>query len=177
MLLALSCGRLESVAVPELNTLAHQVYLLQPESLMALQRNRPLNGRDPLGLCAHQLRQLVVGTDGFMSHGANAMLYMVSFAAHQVGGNNGAASSAQHYHAWLKKVALHEFADELVLSATAKFLDIVITVVPATPSNAAAQWRICEMPCHERQVELGYAADHPKITLGNNDVHYVMLSR
>ena len=83
-------------------------------------------------------------------------------------------SESIQYHRWLDKVSVNEFADELILAATAEYLKLFIVVVPYTPPGAAGQWAISEHPYKEaRQAQ--NIDETRMIILGNNDVHYVWL--
>ena len=76
-----------------------------------------------------------------------------------------------HYKAWVHKVGVNEFADELILAVVARELKIRIVVVPWTPSNSVALWSISSYPDAEPSQH-----DLPIIYMGNNDVHYVWLA-
>jgi len=76
-----------------------------------------------------------------------------------------------HYRAWVQKVGTKEYADELILAAVARELQVRIVVVPWTPSNSVAPWSITSYPDRD----LGQP-DLPIIYMGNNDVHYVWLA-
>ena len=76
-----------------------------------------------------------------------------------------------HYKAWVQKVGINEYADELILAAVARELQIRIVVVPWTPHNSVAPWSITSYPDRDlNQLDL------PIVYLGNNDVHYVWLA-
>ena len=70
----------------------------------------------------------------------------------------------QHYKAWVKKLASKEYADELVVLATAQTLQVCIVCVPYTPESATSPWAISTYAPQIGQ-------PHPRIWLGNNDVH------
>ena len=154
-----------------LNDLSKRVHGLHLQGLDRLHDSRPLNGCDALGECAHTLRKLVVGLDGFMLEPDQLMCWISAYAALQAGGQAGHQSSHQSYRNWLKKVSTDDFADELVLAATAKLIAVQITVVPFTPSTANAPWIITAYPANTTSIQPGHA-----LTLGNNDVHYVLLA-
>ena len=80
-------------------------------------------------------------------------------------------ASLEVYKEWITKVARVEFADELIVAAAAKFLNICITTVPRTPVGDSP-WVIAQHPEQER-----WAAEAitEEIVMGNNDVHYVWL--
>ena len=65
-----------------------------------------------------------------------------------------------------------EFADELILVAVAIELKVRIVCVPFTPAEAARPWIITEY-----QDATSVIPDDRTIYLGNNDVHYMWLSR
>ena len=74
---------------------------------------------------------------------------------------------------WIGNVARGEFADELILAAVAKCLQLCITTVPHTPFGNTA-WAIAQHPMEELWPSLGITHE---IVMGNNDVHYVWLTR
>jgi len=73
-----------------------------------------------------------------------------------------------HYKSWVKKLASKEYADELVILATAKALNVEIVCVPYTPESAMAPWVIS-------RYNSGGGVPLPTVLLGNNDVHYMWL--
>ena len=75
----------------------------------------------------------------------------------------------QHYKAWVKKLASKEYADELVVLATAQSLQVEIVCVPFTPASASDPWAIAS---YNSSTE----ARLPRVLLGNNDVHYMWLA-
>jgi hypothetical protein len=77
----------------------------------------------------------------------------------------------QQYKAWVKKLASKEYADELVLLATAHTLQVEIVCVPFTPEAANAPWAISTY-----RPQGGQLLVHRRIMLGNNDVHYMWLA-
>ena len=74
-----------------------------------------------------------------------------------------------HYKAWVKKLASKEYADELVVLATAHTLQVEIVCVPFTPDSADAPWAISTY-------RPGVGGAHPRLFLVNNDVHYMWLA-
>ena len=68
----------------------------------------------------------------------------------------------------MQKLATREYADELVVLAVTLELQICIVIVPYTPAAALAPWA---------PATYGVRAQGRIIHLGNNDVHYVFLSR
>jgi hypothetical protein len=79
------------------------------------------------------------------------------------------ASFSDYVH-WVRRVADCAFADELVLSATAKMLQVELSVLPYTPPGAKSQWSVWNSQNSEH-LEL----ESNRILLGNDDVHYVLL--
>jgi len=75
-----------------------------------------------------------------------------------------------HYKSWVNKLASKEYADELVVLATAQALHVEIVCVPYTPESAMAPWVISTYKPRGGE-------QHPRVLLGNNDVHYMWLSR
>ena len=75
----------------------------------------------------------------------------------------------QHYKNWVSKLAFKEYADQLVLWATAHALQIEITCVPFTPESSNVPWVITKYRPSEE-------ASYPTVLVGNNDVHYVYLA-
>jgi hypothetical protein len=76
------------------------------------------------------------------------------------------------YKTWVRRLATNEFADELVLVAVAIELKIRIVSVPFTPTTAARPWVISTI-----QDAASVIPDDRNIYMGNNDVHYMWLSR
>ena len=83
-------------------------------------------------------------------------------------------SDLDTFRSWLARVADKEFADELVLAATAQYLRICIRTVPFTPSDSFSPWAIMEHPCQDIRTQASFQPDDV-ITLGNDNVHYVVL--
>ena len=78
----------------------------------------------------------------------------------------GTSRTFDQYKDWVGKSAVNEFADELVVRATAIELRVWITCVPSRPD-----WVI------SRYEPVGYNVPESKaVVLGNDDVHYVWLS-
>ena len=84
---------------------------------------------------------------------------------------DGAADSRtmQQFKNWVTKLAFKEYADQLVLWATAHALQVEITCVPFTPESSNAPWVITKYRPSEE-------ASYPSVLIGNNDVHYVYLA-
>ena len=64
-------------------------------------------------------------------------------------------------------MATKEYADELVVMCVAWELGIRITIIPYTPPEALGEWAVARY---------GPDGSAHEILLGNNDVHYVLLS-
>jgi hypothetical protein len=84
--------------------------------------------------------------------------------------SNGPPRTLVHYRAWVQKVGFNEYADELILAAVTRELQIRIVVVPRTPSNSVELWAVSSYPDREQG-----RPDLPIIYMGNDDVHYVCL--
>ena len=124
----------------------------------------------PLGLCAEALRSyFCAGPDAMLlKPNIRAKLYP-AFAAL---GNNGPARTEAMYKQWVEKLGTREFADELVLLAVALELPVRLVVIPYTPPASERPWVITSYEAPGRVLD-----DTSTIYLGNNDVHYVFLSR
>ena len=124
----------------------------------------------PLGLCAEALRSyFCAGPDSvLLKPNIRAKLYP-AFAAL---GNNGPARTEAMYKQWVEKLDTREYADELVLLAVALELPVRLVVIPYTPQSSDRPWVITSYGAP------GMGLDGTRtIYLGNNDVHYVYLSR
>ena len=84
-------------------------------------------------------------------------------------GDGGPPRTLQSYKAWVAKLASNEFADELVVLATAMELNVRIVCVPYTPPGDFP-WQITRYPPSG-----GHVVSGAIIHLGNDDVHYVWL--
>ena len=85
-------------------------------------------------------------------------------------GARGPRRTLNHYKHWVAKLAVNEFADELVVIATAIELRVRITCLPYTPPGQP-DWRISEY------APVGHDVPESKtVILANDDVHYVWLS-
>ena len=126
--------------------------------------------RSALGLCAEALRtHFCDGPDAVLLRpGMRANIY-AAFAGLAV---NGPVRTEQLYRQWVQKLATREYADELVVLAAALELPIRIVVIPYTPESALAPWAITT---YESPAVVGDGSR--TLYLGNNDVHYVYLSR
>ena len=80
------------------------------------------------------------------------------------------SASFNDYVHWVRRVADREYADELVLSATAEMLQVELSVLPYTPLGAKSQWAVWNSQ-NSQQLE----PVSNWILLGNDDVHYVLL--
>jgi hypothetical protein len=123
---------------------------------------RQLEGVHPLGKLARRLRELVCGSNGFLLQSINVLKWAPAFAQLQ--------HEFSDYKAWVNKVGTHEFADELILAATADMLQLDLVVVPYTPAGSASQW-VPWWSQHSSQEPV----NNNRIVLGNDDVHYVLL--
>ena len=91
------------------------------------------------------------------------------YQAFAVLGASSAPRTLQSYKNWVAKLATSEFADELVVLATAIELNVRIVCVPYT-APGQLQWQISKYPPEGRDVMSGAT-----VYLGNDDVHYVWL--
>jgi hypothetical protein len=157
-----------------LNVLAADVHALHSEDLAALTSRHP-KGMDALGTLAHRLRTLVCSEDGFMRQRAQLRVWAPAFAGLQAVGLHGRVASLDDYKTWLSRVSTHEFADELVLAATAQLIRVFIITVPYTPASALNQWRISSHPEPGSDLARGLLDDQ-RIILGNDDVHYMLVA-
>jgi len=122
----------------------------------------------PVGLLAALLRR-------YMCEGPQAVMLRAdvfnklfpAFAVLSDGGENQMLCS---YKAWVQKLATREFADELVVLATAHELQVQITCVPHTPETSAQPWALST---YDPVVAVG--TEVPRVLLGNNDVHFMYL--
>ena len=153
----------------ELLDLIEDVQALKAIDLIVLQSEaQRLEGVDPLGKLARRLRELVCGPTGFMLQATNLPRWAPAFAHLQQ--QQDCSASFSDCITWVRKVSTHEFADELILAATADMLQLDLVVVPYTPPGSTSQW----MPWwsqHSSQEQ----SNHNRIVLGNDDVHYVLL--
>ena len=129
---------------------------------------RQLEGVHPLGKLARRLRELVCGSSGFMLQPINLVKWAPAFA--QLQHEQECSASFSDYKTWVNKVSTHEFADELILAATADMLQLDLVVVPYTPAGSASQW-VPWWSQHSSQEPV----NNNRIVLGNDDVHYVLL--
>ena len=120
----------------------------------------------PLGIVAEALRTRFCGTDSavLLRGDVRARIYM-AFAGLAV---DGPARTEAMYAGWVQRLATREYADELVALCVAMELGIRITIIPFTRRVARGMWAVSSYGPE--------GADHT-IHMGNNDVHYVYLSR
>ena len=120
----------------------------------------------PLGVVAESLRTRFCGGDAAVMLRADTKdrIYL-AFAGLDV---RGPVRNEAMYTRWVQKLATHEYADELVVMAVAIELRIRITIIPYTPPTALAQWAT---PTY------GPESATVVVHMGNNDLHYVYLSR
>ena len=74
------------------------------------------------------------------------------------------------YKKWIQRVRVNEYADELIVAAVAAELELRIVCVPYTPQDAATNWKISTHCSTSASNQRG------TLYLGNNDVHYMLLS-
>ena len=84
----------------------------------------------------------------------------------------GPARTEVMYKQWVDKLGTREFADELVLLAVALELPVRLVVIPFTPQSSDQPWVITSYEAPGMGLD-----DTRTIYFGNNDVHYVHLSR
>ena len=84
--------------------------------------------------------------------------------------DNGPVRTLQMYKTWVRRLAVDEFADELVVVAVACELKIRIVCIPFTPDSAGMPWSISTYYASAVR-----APNDCIIYLGNNDVHYMWL--
>ena len=85
-------------------------------------------------------------------------------------GGGGRARTLHSYEHWVTKLAQDEFADELVVVATAIELGVRIVCVPYT-AHGATPWAISQYPSEARA-----GMSDVIVHLGNDDAHYVWLA-
>ena len=84
--------------------------------------------------------------------------------------DTGPMRTLQMYKTWVRRLAVDEFADELVVVAVACELKIRIVCIPFTPDSARMHWSISRY--HDSAVR---APSDCIIHLGNNDMHYMWI--
>ena len=99
-------------------------------------------GTDAVGVLARRLREYFCkGHDCVMLRQENELMWFPAFAALS---SRAKASTVQEYRDWVARVAHKEYADELIVAAAARELQVRIVVVPYTPRAALHTWRISE---------------------------------
>jgi len=155
----------------ELSALQDQVAQLgqwRPRDFAVVNRH---GGEDAFGKVAENLRLLVTGSNGYLRDLQCMRTWGLAFAALQASAPGSQSATTQQYYRWLDKVSVHEFADDLILAATAEYIKLCIVVVPYTPPSATNPWPISEHPCQESR-EAQNIDETRMVVLGNNDVHY-----
>ena len=124
----------------------------------------------PLGTLAAALRQHFCADPAGILRRPDMMgrIYQ-AFAGLQ---EDGPDRTIRMYKQWVDRLATNEFADELILVAVAIEMKIRIVCVPFTPATATRPWVIATY-----QDAASVIPDDRSIYVGNNDVHYVWLTR
>ena len=120
----------------------------------------------PLGVVAEALRTQFCGGEAAVLLRADMKnIIYAAFAGLDV---RGPVRTEALYNRWVQKLATKEYADELVVMSVALEFGIRITVVPFTPPTALVQWAITS-----------YGPENATVVvhMGNNNLHYVYLSR
>ena len=130
-----------------------------------------------LGLCAEALRNyFCAGQDAvLLKPKIQAKIYDAVAALGNVEAvveAHGPVRTETLYKQWVKRLATKEYADELILLAVAMELSIRLVVIPYTPQSSDRPWVTTSYGPAVMEQE-----DSKTIYLGNNDVHYVYLSR
>ena len=94
----------------------------------------------------------------------NELMWFPAFAAMS---SRAVARTVQHFRTWVARVAHTEYADELILAAAARELQVRPVIVPF---NLARFYMLSISEYYEEAVE------GRVVYLGNNDVHYVWLA-
>ena len=152
----------------EATSLLAQVTATPVEDLDVGCTNRHLHNA-AIGLLAAALRRhMCEGPGAAMLRGETLNMVFPAFAAL---GHGQGSRELHHYKAWVHKLATKEYADELVVLATAHELNVEITCVPFTPYNSPRPWTISKYaPPASSGMQL------PRVLLGNNDVHFMWLA-
>ena len=93
------------------------------------------------------------------------------YQAFAVLGSSGPTRTLELYKAWVSRLAATEFADELVVLATALWLKVRIVIVPWN-DPLQSTWKISTYPPPQKRTNMW-----PTVYLGNEDVHYVWLKQ
>ena len=121
---------------------------------------------DPLGLLAQLLRHYFAqGESCVLRRNRDELVWFPAFAALTPLARS---ITLTDYRRWVTKIAENEYADELVVAAVAKEMQVRIVVVPYTPRTAGDAWALSQ---YERDL-----SDERTIYLGKDDVHYVWLA-
>jgi hypothetical protein len=124
----------------------------------------------PLGTLAATLRQHFCADPAGILRRPDMMARIYqAFAGLQ---EDGPDRTIRMYKQWVDRLATDEFADELILVAVAIEMKIRIVCVPFTPATATRPWVIATY-----QDAASVIPDDRNIYVGNNDVHYVWLTR
>ena len=142
-------------------------------SLQLGSSGRPLNGKDPLGILADELRRAFCGVDGLLLTLAAVRTWGAFYAATTPAG---AAAPEDSYRTWIQRVGQREFADEIIMAAVALMLELHFVCIPHTPETSQRDWKVREHPGQAARGQLGLDQTRT-VVLGNNDVHYVWLCR
>ena len=119
-----------------------------------------------VGQLAFLLRQYTcVGPDAILLREDVLRMIVPAFAALE---SQNDRRQLHHYKAWVKKLASKEYADKLVVLATAQALQLEIVCVPFTPASASAPWAIAVYKSSTESVL-------SRVLLGNSDAHYMRL--
>ena len=123
-----------------------------------------------LGLCAEALRR-------YFCNGPKAVLlrpYILEklYPAFASLRNNGPVRTKAMYNQWVERLNTKEYADELVVLAVALELPVRLVVIPYTPQSSDQSWVITSYGTSSIGLD-----ETRTIYFGNNDIHYVYLSR
>ena len=152
----------------EAAALLGQVKAMPVEDLDIGLTNRHLDNAAIGPLAVALRRHMCGGPDAAMIRGETLNMVFPAFAAL---GHGQGSRELHHYKAWVHKLATKEYADELVVLATAHELNVEIMCVPFTPCTSLRPWTISRYaPPASSGVQL------PRVLLGNNDVHFMWLA-
>ena len=131
----------------------------------------PAIAHTPLGRVAFRLRQyMCAGSDAVLLREDMRRIIFLAYAG--VEANSGVRTLAS-YTNWVARLSTKEYADELVVLACAIELQIKIVCFPYTPIGATL-WAISTY-----KPPLPHPDQPPSRTIymGNNDVHYMWISK